>query len=184
MSEWAKVKWTDAGQITRLMGGDAAASGDQSAPPKGYFDALVAAKNHTAAVNFIALALPRLEAVAWGAEVLKDAPESVRTGADRATLSAVERWLADPDDGQRRAAWAQAETLEIASAEKLLATAAFLSGGSMAPEELAAIQPEPHLCGKLAAAAVLSHAYRSEDPAAVLSGALRLGDTLASQGAG
>ena len=86
---WTRVKWTEAGQVTAILGWKAAA-GDPSPgqPPRAYFDALRAAGRDADAVEFLSQALPRWEAVAWAARSVRDL-SSPGDEADARALKAV-----------------------------------------------------------------------------------------------
>jgi len=173
MTDWARVKWTEAGQIFAALdlphAEEAAANS-----PKAQFEALVAAEDFDTATHFLALALPRYESVVWAAQALRNGGESA---------PGIDRWIADPTDTNRRAVWAAGEGGPADSPARLVAAATFLSGGSIAPEDLPAIQPDPNVCARLSAAAVLVHAYRAPDPQAFLKDALAAGAVLAEKGA-
>ena len=181
---WLRVTWTEAGQILALcdeaVEPDAALSG---AEPKAYFDGLVTADEFDRAIAFIGCALPRREAVQWAAEALARVGPSVskaqRVGQHE-LLQVVQGWLADPREERRRTAWAVASRVEQSSPEKLLACAVFFSGGSIAPEDCEPVQPMPHVCGRLAATAILTSAYQSENADQHLRFAVAEGDRFAS----
>ncbi len=173
MAEWARVKWTEAGQIFAAL--DLPHADDAAvATPKAQFDALVEAGDFDTATHFLALALPRYESVVWAARAVQNGEKAPRE---------IDRWIADPTDNNRRAVWAAGENGPADSPERLVAAATFLSGGSIAPEDLPAIQPDPNVCARLSAAAVLVHAYRAPDPKEFLKGALADGAVLAEKGA-
>jgi hypothetical protein len=172
MAEWARVKWTEAGQILSAL--DMPCAEDKvAATPKAQFEALVEAGEFDTATHFLALALPRYESVVWAARAVTNG------GPQRE----IDKWIADPTDTNRRAVWAAGEGEAADSPTRLVAAATFLSGGSIAPEDLPAIQPDPNVCARLSAAAVLVHAYRAPDPKAFLKDVLAAGAVLAEKGA-
>jgi len=173
MTDWARVKWTEAGQIFAAL--DLPHAEEVAThSPKAQFEALVAAEDFDTATHFLALALPRYESVVWAAHALRK---------DGEAAPGIDRWIADPTDTNRRAVWAAGENGPADSPARLVAAATFLSGGSIAPEDLPSIQPDPNLCARLSAAAVLVHAYRAPDPQAFLKDALAAGAVLAEKGA-
>ncbi len=181
---WLRVTWTEAGQILALC--DQAPAPDTAlagVEPKAYFDGLVTAGEYDRAIAFVGSALPRREAVQWSAEALARAARSVeeakRVGRHE-LLQAVQTWLADPSEERRRAAWAAASRNEQSSPEKLLACAVYFSGGSIAPEDCEPVQPASHVCGRLAATAILASAYQSENADQYLRVAVAEGDRFAS----
>ena len=179
---WARVKWTEAGQITPFMGAPSGDPDEQSQEPKDYFEALLKKKSYHAAVTFLGIALPRYECVTWAARVLEQSNPRGSPRRVHPTVDAVERWIKDPSDTRRRAVWESVGAAEDGSPEKLLGTATFLSGGSMAPEDLPPVLPEPHICGKLAAAAILVAAHRTSDAEKIILAALKSGVELAERG--
>ena len=68
------------------------------------------------------------------------------------------------------------------SPERLLALAVYTSGGSMAPPDLPPVNPPQEICGKVAAGAVLTAAFLTDNPAEAKAAALDLGDKVAAEG--
>lgn len=176
MSEWPKVRWTQARQIAELMELPRRDLPDAQVTPQSWFQTRVDEGDLAGAVSFLGHALPRYEAVQWAAETLGAKAGASPIGA------AVSRWLDTSDEADRRALWTMAEEADEDSAERLLAYSVFFSGGSIAPEDQAPVNPGPALCGRFAAAAIVKHAYRDEDPAGALGAALARGRAIA-QGA-
>jgi alpha-D-ribose 1-methylphosphonate 5-triphosphate synthase subunit PhnI len=135
------------------------------------------------AVRYLGHALPRLEAVAWAANLLQGWSRTVDPGLpERQALDCVMRWLEEPTDEYRRAAHEAAERASDKSAERLLGFAVFMSGGSISQADLPAVQPAQQVCGALASSAVLVAAYRTEDPKAALASACDVGEKVAELG--
>ena len=188
MSDWTRVKWTEAGQVVSALGwdddDDHVAAGDTALKPKAYFDALVDAGRYADAINFLGLALPRFEAVAWAARAVQD----IRQGTakprtpEAAALKAALLWIQDPSEQRRRAAYEAAEACTKNSAEKLAAFAAFFSGGSIAPAEQPAVPAPRDAAGRFASGAVLAAASQAKDIATALKQALQAGDAIAERG--
>ncbi len=177
---WTRVKWTEAGQITAILGWKAAPEDPPAAnPPRAYFDALRASGRDADAVEFLSQALPRWEAVAWAARMVRDlgAPADE---ADARALKAALLWVQDPTEDRRRAAQTAAEDAEPDSPARLAALAAFYSGGSMSPPE-AEILPAPRdAAGRFAAGAILTAAARTADMDAALAASLGAGSAIAA----
>ena len=181
MGEWARVKWAEAIQIVEAVDDSNAPPCAPGIAPKAHFEALSEKGQFDAAARYLALALPRYESVVWAMRMLRS--EAAKSDMQHGpTLAALDRWIDDPSDANRRAVWNIGQTAPSNSPEQLLATATFMSGGSMAPEDLQPIQPDPSLCGKMTSAAVLTQAYRTSDPAAFLKAAIATGSTLADEG--
>lgn len=184
MSEWTRVKWTEAGQVAALLAAPDL-PGDQAAlPPRLHFDRLVEGGALDEAVAFLGGALPRFESVAWAVGALDTGQVSPRAPHDAAALEACRAWLGEATDTRRRAAGRAADAASDDAPERLAALATFVSGGSIAPEDLAPVQPDAGLCGRLAAACVLTAAYRAAEPEAALRAALDQGARLARGEAG
>ncbi len=181
MDEWQRVKWTDSNQIFEALE-EAPPETVRVADPHLQFDALIAAGHLYLAVRFLALALPRYESIVWAARAIRgpNAPPPSSGGAN--AMAAIDRWIRDPDEPHRRAVWTAGQAAEENTPERLTAMATFLSGGSIAPEDLQPVQPDANLCARLSAAAVLAQAYRTDDPAAFLRVALDSGAKIAAEG--
>ena len=97
------------------------------------------------ALRVIAAALPPREGVWWAWVSARHA--SQLAVADRqpppaaAALAAVERWISNPDDDARRAAWAAGERAGLETAAGCTAAAVFLTSGSVAPPDVPPVPP-------------------------------------------
>ena len=183
MTDWTRVKWTEAGQVVAQAADDAPEEKEWSLAPSAYFSHLRAKARRADAVRFLALALPRLEAVAWAARAVRDmkAAAEPRPEQVRALRSAL-LWVSDPREPRRRAAHEAAQECNPASAECLVAMGAFCSGGSIAPENCPPVQPPRNAAGLFASGAVLSAAAASPDMQAALDAALDEGAKIARDG--
>lgn len=173
MSDWPKVRWTQARQITELMEVPRAAMPGAEITPQSWLDARVEQGDLAGAITFLGHALPRYEAVAWAAEIV--APKDRKSPV----AASIARWLDGAEDADRRTVWSLTQEAEDDSPERLLAYAVFFSGGSIAPEDQAPVNPEPALCGRFASAAIIKSAYRTENPEESLSAALERGRGIA-----
>lgn len=176
------MRWTEARQLTSTLGWpDDSLGPDQGLPPADYFDALRGDGRRVEAAQFLGLALPRWEAVAWAARSVRDlAPASTRGPAEEEALKRALLWVQDPTDARRRAAFEAAEAADPGSPERFAALAAFFSGGSLAPEDCQAVQAPPEAAGRLAAGAVLMAAFRGPEPWDALERSLDEGVRLAA----
>lgn len=181
MVNWQKVRWTQARQITALMGLSEKEAPPPQVRPAEFYGSLRESGDLAEAVRFLGFALPRYEAVLWAAEALK-ASSVADDEKTAALLTAIEAWIADPEDRGRRAVWSSAEMVDEDRPERLLAYAIFLSGGSIAPEEQEPVNPEPQLCGQLAAAAIIAAAHQTTAPERALVSALAAGEAIARGG--
>ncbi len=176
---WLRVTWTEAAQVLPLCAEEMPPLTKSDQTPQDYFTTeLLGEDRMDLAVGYLGAALPRLEAVQWATETIAHA--GTAAGLPRNILASVKAWLADPSEPRRRETWALAQQDEESSPARLLAAAVFFSGGSIAPEDCEPVQPDPTLCGRLAAAAILATAYRGKEPEAVMRFAVTEGDRIAS----
>ncbi len=155
---WRRVKWTRAGQVAAVLDGlvDLEALYDQ--PPAQAFAALRTVDLSQAA-RFLAQCLPRMEALRWVAACLGTMPAAGQP-ARLVAKKAVNRWLAEPSDANRRIAFEAGQIVGWASAEGAACLSIFLSGGSIAPEtQEQGVPPAPGAFGQAVAGAVLMAAF-------------------------
>ena len=155
---WRRVKWTRAGQVAAMLDGvvDLGALYDQ--PPAQAFAALREVDRSQAA-RFLAQCLPRMEAIRWVAACINTMP-AVEQPERLVARKAVNRWLADPSDTNRRIAYEAGQIVGWASAEGAACLSVFLSGGSIAPEnQEQGVAPAPGAFGQAIAGAVLMAAF-------------------------
>jgi hypothetical protein len=122
--------------------------------PRQFLDALIAAGRHDDAIRFLAVALPRREAVWWGLVCVKGVLKTLPDPQAKA-LAAAERWVKDPSEANRRSAGAAAEVAGYGTAPGGLAAGAFWSGGSMAPPNVPPVPPRDDLTGLAVGGALL-----------------------------
>jgi hypothetical protein len=123
--------------------------------PRQYVDALAAAGHFADAVQFLAAALPKREAVWWACWCARQGYGKTAPAPAAVALTAAEKWVLDPSDANRRAAHATAEPAGLGTPAGAAAVAVFFSGGSLAPPELAAVAPAEHITASAAAGAIL-----------------------------
>src|ERR1019366_281746 len=114
------------------------------------------------AVRFIAHALPKREAVWWGWVCARRAAGENPPPKIKAALDATERWIAQPNEDNRRLAMAAAEKAELGTAAGCAGLAAFFSGGSLAPPDAPPVPPGEFLAAKAVAGAVIFAAVAKE----------------------
>lgn len=177
MKRWKQVRWTEAGQVAAILGWPA--SDHDKEPPEAMFDRLREAGRDDDAAMFLGQALPRYEVVAWAAQTVRDLAPPDLSPQDAEALGATLRWLTDPSDNRRRAAFDAAADASDTSPQRMCALAVFFSGGSLAPAELEPLLAPKDAAGKFAAGAVLTAATRSGRRQEGLRAALALGEALA-----
>lgn len=175
-AEWTRVKWSQARQVTEILEWkDEDVQGD----PAAFYAGLRRTDRLMEAVEFMAQALPRWEAVAWAVDGVRGlTPNS--DPANAAALDAASRWVSDPTEDTRRQAFAAAETSPHDSAERLLALAAFLSGGSIAPLDCEPLPAPRAAAGQCAAGALLIAAATLPEPEIALARILDVAERLAA----
>lgn len=183
MEAWATIKWTEARQITDLMELADVEAPDPGVTPQDYYLKTREREEFETAVLFLGQALPRYEGTAWAAHRLEEMAGSfILERADRQALDHSLRWVGEPCEEHRRAAFTAYEMATRDSPERLLSLAVFMTGGSLAPADLPPVLPEPALSGRLAACALILAAHRSGDPRAALLQSLDLGEKVAARG--
>ncbi|HEX4935454.1 MAG TPA: hypothetical protein VFV33_19875 [Gemmatimonadaceae bacterium] len=122
--------------------------------------ALLSAGHVVDAVRLVASALPPREGVWWAwtaaTHAARLAPGGSVAPPVAAALAATERWIATPDEAHRRAVWEAAQGAGLDTPAGSAAGAAYLTGGSIAPPELAPIPPPPGIHATLAFSAVVA----------------------------
>lgn len=125
-------------------------------PVRDFIQQLARGERLPEAVGVLAQAMPKREAIAWGLESVRQVEAALAKPKSAPALQAVDDWLAKPEEPRRRAAHEAAQQAGYGTPAGCLGLAVFLSGGSMAPESApVAPEPEPHLCAKIVAGAIL-----------------------------
>lgn len=133
-----------------------------SVPPPDFVRQLVEKTLFADAVRFLAHALPKREAVWWAWVSARRAAGDNPPPAIKSSLEATEKWIAQPTDEHRRAAYAAAKTAELRTPAGCAGLAAFFSGDSLAPPDAASVPPGPFLTAKAVAGAVIFAALSPE----------------------
>jgi hypothetical protein len=183
MKTWIKTNWTDAGQIFDFIG-DAvecdATPDELRAAPDLFFSSLVEQQKLREAVFFVGHALPRYEGVVWATRTLLAAGAIER---NTPLLNAILRWIDDPDEDLRRAIKGLADAEDSFAPVRMLAMALFTSGGSISQPDLPPVLASPDASAKYASGAILTAAYATPEPQAVMRQAAEIGHAMASQAA-
>lgn len=177
MTEWSRVSWTEAGQVTRVLGWKETTE-TEALPPAEYFDRLKSQGRLADAVSFLAQSLRRFDAVSWAIRIVRGfEPAPDPETAEGAALKTALLWLQDPSDERRRTAFQAARAAN--GAEAMAAMAVFFSGGSVAPAQCEPLPAPPETAGRLAAAAVRLACIRTSNQKDALLAALAAGERLA-----
>jgi hypothetical protein len=132
-----------------------------------YLDRLIERRMHADAVQFLAHALPKREAIWWACLCITERLGPDPSPAAAAALEAARAWVIDPKDEKRRAAFPAAEAAGIGTPPGCAAAAAYFSGGSLAPAHLPAVTPAEHLTAHMVASALTLAAVIREPEKAV-----------------
>ncbi len=120
------------------------------------FAVLITAGEQVTAIRYLAVALPRREAVWWACAVARRFPAPAPLPEEEACWAVAEAWVYEPGDAQRRATYAPAKALDFSTAGAYAALGAYWSGGSLAPPETAlVIPPGDALTGSAVGASVI-----------------------------
>jgi hypothetical protein len=123
--------------------------------PLEYMNLLVAKKLFPDAIRFLAHALPKRECVWWAWVCARRSAGEAPPPKIKAVLDATEKWIAQPNDANRRTAKAAADAAGLDSAAACAGLAAFFSGGSLGPPEAPPVPPGEYLTAKAASGAVI-----------------------------
>ncbi len=131
--------------------------------PQEYLALLMEQGHLKDAIRFLAHALPKREAVWWAWVCARRAAGAAPAPKIKESLEATERWIAQPNEDNRRIAMSAAEAADVATAAGCAGMAAFFSGGSLAPPGAQAVPPGAYLTAKAVSGAVTLAAV-SGDP--------------------
>ncbi len=123
---------------------------------------LIEGGQHTAAVRYLAHALPKREAVWWACLCIRGTLLDTLKPEVLAVLEAAEAWARQPSDEKRRAAQAAVDAAGMDSPAAMAAMAAFFSGGSLVPTDLPEVPPAANLTGRMVTGAVALTAVARE----------------------
>lgn len=129
--------------------------------PEQFLDALQAGNHWVDACRFLAHALPKRKAVLWACACLRQVLDPKTLEGD-AALGAAERWVEDPSEESRRAAFAAAEVAEVGALGGIACLAAGVSGGSLAPPGVPPVPPGDFETAKAVTGVVLLAAVRAQ----------------------
>ena len=128
---------------------------DPQIAPLPFLDTLLAHSLYADAMQFLARALPKREAVWWSSTCARDLPEDDKQPELAAGVAAAEAWVYKPTEDNRRKAERAANAIKASHPARWTAMAAFWSGGSMAPPDAPEVKPAEDLTAKAVAGAVM-----------------------------
>ncbi len=110
------------------------------------------------AIRLIAAVLPPRESIWWAWVSARHATQTEGgTAANtkvHAALTAVERWVVQPDDAARRSAWDAGNAAGLDTPIGMVGAAVFLSGTTVAPAHVPPVPPPPGVTMPLIAGAI------------------------------
>lgn len=112
--------------------------------PQGYLSLLVDAEQIGDAIRFLAFALPVREGIWWACTTARSTMANP-TELEVRCLDEASAWVYQPDEARRRTCMALAESADFDGAAAYAALSVFWSGGSMAPEGMPDVPPNPNL---------------------------------------
>jgi hypothetical protein len=160
----AKVTAKTAADVSKHfpLGEDAKKLLNDKQTPGQFLETMLAKQLHEDAVRFLAHALPKQESVWWACVCARQCQAPNAPAGLTAAIQTAEKWVADPNEENRRAAQTAAEAAGIGTPAGCAAMAAFWSGGSLAPPNVPAVPPGEHLTAHGVACAVMLAAVSTE----------------------
>ncbi len=128
---------------------------DAESAPAPFLQRLMENRQYPEAIQFLAMALPKREAVWWACISARKAQLNQMDEKRGAAVKAAEAWVVEPSEENRRKSMAAAEATEFQNSAGWAAVGAFWSGGSMAPPAAPEVPPAPELTGRAVGGAVL-----------------------------
>jgi hypothetical protein len=130
--------------------------------PRQFLELLIGKELFLDAIRFLAYVLPKREAVGWGCLCVRQILGTQDASKISEAHVAVERWVSNPDEENRRAAKIAADKEGLESPSACLALAAFFSGGSMAPANLEPVAAPDHVTPQVVAGAIIACAVKNQ----------------------
>lgn len=133
---------------------------DDTAPAQ-YLQQLIEKELYPDAVRFLAVALPKREAIWWACSCARLTLGESPSPVDVKAIEAAEAWVYKPTEENRHLTRPTAEATQFKTPAGWAAIAAFWSGGNISPAEGAVVPPAEELTGKAVIGAVMLAAVRS-----------------------
>jgi hypothetical protein len=137
------------------LGEQAAALLKDGLSARDFLSMLMESNHFPDAVRFLAHAMPKREAVWWAWMCARRSGAPDPKGALQGALDATERWIAQPTEENRRAAYAAGDAAEFGTAAGCAGLAAFFTGGSLGPPTAPVVPPGDFLTAKAVSGAVI-----------------------------
>jgi hypothetical protein len=131
--------------------------------PAEFLTVLQTERQFTTAVEFLAFALPRRDAVWWACLCLGKVGGTALSEAEATALNAAVRWVLEPNETRRQAAQTPGLKAGMAQPGGAVAMAAFWSGGSMMPPDSPTkVAPPPNMLPQMVSSSILRAALLVE----------------------
>ena len=132
--------------------------------PADYLQQLMKKALHTDAINFLANALPKREAVWWACLCARQTLNNEAPANDIKAIELAEAWVYKPVQAVCEPTYSAAIATEFKTAAGWAALAAFWSGENISPSKEAIVPPSVDLTGKAVNGAVTLSAVLTNDP--------------------
>lgn len=138
-----KLRFSHAAQLCRILppGEEVEALLVPGMTVADFFSALANARQWVDSLRYLAVALPRREAVWWACACRRTFLPDTLPDGDAAAWAAAEAWVYDPSESLRLACYEPAQALNFETAGAYAALGAFWSGGSLAPPDVSLVVP-------------------------------------------
>ena len=153
----AKVAAKTAQELCRgwdLEGPEAGALLTPEATPAAFLEALIRKTYYSDAVRLLAAGLPPRDGVRWACLCAREQKEPPIPKEAMRALEGAERWVAQPDEANRRAAFDGAQG-QMGTPAGCAASAAYFSEGSITPEGTPPVPPPEGVAAKMVSGGVL-----------------------------
>jgi uncharacterized protein DUF6931 len=152
-----KIKAATAQEICTgfALSEDAKSCLEPEMPPLAFVEVLIQKSLHADAVQFLARALPKREAVWWACLCTRDLGVEAKPSPPKAALEAAEAWVYRPSEENRRKAEVASQALAQPHPARWTAMAAFWSEGSLAPVDAPHVKPPEDFTAKAVAGAIM-----------------------------
>lgn len=139
---------------TAGLSAEAQALVQEDSTPSTYLDSLEKQKLYQDALKFLAYKMPVDAGVKWACASVRELQSPERKQQKNEPLEASEQWTKTPADQTRWAAKKAADDSKMRGPAKLVATAVFLSGGSIAGPGAPETPPPKYAAQKLIAGSI------------------------------
>lgn len=146
-------------------------------PSHMFLERLMAEGRRADAVSFMAHLLRRREAIWWATMCVRMEPKSVNA-MEQHVLAVAARWVADPNEDDRRQLLASSSGADLTRPAIWLALAVGWSGGLLRNDGMSQVMCEPYMSPAAVRAAVLLASSFAADPRAYLERCLEHGTSV------